>query len=215
MDDPGCDLRLLENTYRLFPRVNRAFSGWQRIYLRRIRPLLDPVRPFRLLDVGSGGGDVARALAGWARRDGVRLEVTATDPDPRAHAYAQRTPDPDVVLLSASTAELLAAGARYDLAVSNHVLHHLDELAGFLGDCAALAPRGLHNDIRRSGTALALYSVVTRPLASRSFLYDDGRLSIRRSYTAEELRRAVPATWRVEPARPFRLLVTRGMGTGA
>ena len=213
MDDPACDLRLLENTYRQFRVVNRALAGWGGIYRRRIRPLLSAERPFRLLDIGSGGGDVARALAGWARRDGVRLEVTATDPDPRAHDFASRTPDPDVVLLAESTSELVARGERFDLAVSNHVLHHLDdELPGFLADSEALAPRALHNDIRRSRAALALYTIATRPIASRSFLYDDGRLSIRRSYTADELRAVAPGGWRVEPAEPFRLLLLRGMG---
>lgn len=213
MDDPACDLELLESTYRQFRVVNRALAGWRGLYVRRIRPLLGYEPPFRLLDIGSGGGDVARALARWARGDGVRLEITAIDPDPRAHSFASRTPDPDVELRAESTGGLLARGERFDLAISNHVLHHLDEaLPTFLADSAALAPRVLHNDIRRSGTALALYTVATRPLAKRSFLYDDGRLSIRRSYTADELRALVPDGWRVETAAPFRLLLTRGMG---
>ena len=211
MDDPACDLRLLENTYRQFRTVNRALAGWRGIYLRRIRPLLGADRTFRLLDIGSGGGDVARSLAGWARRDRLPLSVTAADPDPRAHAFAARTPDPDVELLSASTGELVEAGARFDLAVSNHVLHHLDELGPFLADSARLAPRALHNDIRRSPVALGLYTVATRPVAARSFLYDDGRLSIRRSYTAAELVAAAPPGWRVERAAPFRLLLSRGL----
>ncbi len=215
MDDPACDLSLLESTYRQFRVVNRVLAGWGRIYRRRIRPLLSARAPFRLLDIGSGGGDVARALAGWARRDGLRLEVTAIDPDARAHAFASRTPDPDVVLRAASTAELVGAGERFDLAVSNHVLHHLDELAPFLADSARLAPRALHNDIRRSSTALALYTLATRPVARRSFLYDDGRLSIRRSYTAAELAEAAPAGWHVETATPFRLLLVRGLGEGS
>jgi hypothetical protein len=52
---------------------------------------------------------------------------------------------------------------------------------------------------------------VTWPAARRSFLYADGRLSIRRSYTVDELRAAAPAGWQVEAARPFRVLLTRGL----
>jgi 2-polyprenyl-3-methyl-5-hydroxy-6-metoxy-1,4-benzoquinol methylase len=211
MDDPACDPRLLDNTYRLFGPVNRAVSGWRALYRSRIRPLLDASHPFRLLDIGSGGGDIARSLAGWARRDGLALEVTAADPDERAHAFAARVPHPGVELRRAWAVELADAGERFDLVVSNHVLHHLDDVRGFLAECERLAPRALHDDIRRSSLALALYTAVTWPAARRSFLYADGRLSIRRSYTVDELRAAAPAGWQVEAARPFRVLLTRGL----
>jgi len=214
MDDPACDARRLDTTYRLFGPVNRLVSGWRGLYRDRIRPLLaahPASRPFRLLDVGSGGGDIARSLAGWARRDALALEVTAIDPDERAVAFAARVPHPGVELRRAWAAELAGAGERFDLVVSNHVLHHLDDLPGFLAESARLAPRVLHSDIRRSSLALALYSAVTWPTARRSFLFADGRLSIRRSYTADELHALAPAGWRAEAASPFRVLVSRGM----
>ncbi len=208
MDDPACDPRLLENTYRRFRLVNRLVAGWRLLYRHRIRPLLSPSRPFALLDIGSGGADVARALADRARRDGLRLEVTAADPDERAHAFASAAPHPGVALRRASAEQLVDEGARFDLVVSNHVLHHLDELPGFLAACARLAPRALHNDIRRSPAALALYTAAVWPIAAGSFLYGDGCASIRRSYTVAELRAAAPPGWRVEAARPFRVLLT-------
>jgi 2-polyprenyl-3-methyl-5-hydroxy-6-metoxy-1,4-benzoquinol methylase len=214
MDDPACDARLLESTYRLFGPVNRVVSGWRGLYRRRIRPLLGVSRPFRLLDLGSGGGDIARSLAGWARDDGLLLEVTAADPDGRAHAFAQAVPHPGVELRCAWAAELADAGERYDLVVSNHVLHHLDDVRGFLAECERLAPRALHSDIRRSALAYGLYSAATWPWARSSFLYADGRLSIRRSFTLDELRAVAPAGWRVEAGRPFRVLLTRGWRAG-
>lgn len=212
MDDPACDPQLLASTYRLFGPMNRVVSGWGGLYRRRIRGLLHPERPFRLLDLGSGGGDIARSLAGWARRDGLRLAVTAADPDERAHAFASGVPHPDVQLRRLSGAQLADAGERFDLVVSNHVLHHLDALPEFLAESARLAPRALHSDIRRSALGYALYSAAAWPWARGSFLFADGRLSIRRSYTPGELRAVVPAGWHVEAASPFRVLVTRGMG---
>lgn len=217
MDDPDCDLRRLERTYALFGPMNRVVSGWRGLYRARIRPLLHPERPFRLLDLGSGGGDIARSLAGWARRDGLRLAVTATDPDERAHAFASSAPHPGVEVLRRRGSELADAGERFDLVVSNHVLHHLHEardLPAFLAESERLAPRVLHSDIRRSPLAYGLYTAATWPWARSSFLFADGRLSIRRSFTPGELRAAVPAGWRVEAVRPFRLLLTRGWGEG-
>src|SRR5690606_12688552 len=73
MDDPDCDRRMLDRTYRRFTYVNAVVSGWRATYRDVIRPLLSPTEPRTLLDVGCGGGDLSRALARWARRDGVRL----------------------------------------------------------------------------------------------------------------------------------------------
>ncbi|NHC44234.1 class I SAM-dependent methyltransferase [Motilibacter aurantiacus] len=212
MDDPACDLRLLRSTYAQFRLVNRAVSGWRRVYVRRLRPLLSADRPTSLLDIGFGGGDVPRALAGWARRDGLLLDVTAIDPDERACAFAAATPSPDVLFLQATSSDLVAAGERFDLVVSNHLLHHLDGpgLAGLLADSAALARRlVVHNDIERSPLAYAAWSAATFPLRGRSFVHVDGRLSIRRSYRRSELAAHVPDGWSVERQRPYRLLLVQ------
>ncbi|AZZ56796.1 class I SAM-dependent methyltransferase [Rathayibacter iranicus] len=214
MDDPDCDRALLDATYARFGTVNRLVAGWRGLYRSRVRPLLlRSDAPFRLLDIGSGGGDVARALAGWAREDGLRLSITAVDPDERASAFATSTPAPaGVEFRLASSTDLVAEGARFDLVTSNHVLHHLSPqaLAALLRDSERLAPRALHNDIERSRLAYTAYLLATRPLAAGSFLHYDGSLSVRRSFTAAELRAVAPEGWRVERAVPYRLLLTRG-----
>ncbi|GMA31344.1 hypothetical protein GCM10025875_13360 [Litorihabitans aurantiacus] len=214
MDDPACDAEGLRRTYRAFVVINRVLAGWRRVYVRRIRPLLSADTVTTLLDVGSGGGDVARSLARWAARDGLRLEVTGIDPDARAIAYATSRPAlPDLTFERAHSGDLVARGARFDVVISNHVLHHLDPAArdGLLADSAVLARRlVVHGDIARSRRAYAAYWVATLPLvragrASAPFVRDDGLISIRRSYTARELAAVLPAGWRVERA-PFRVL---------
>lgn len=211
MDDPDCDPRKLANTYRHFGAVNAAVSGWRATYRHRIRPLLRTDRPTTLLDVGSGGGDLAVRLRAWARRDGLVLEVTGIDPDERAFAFASsRAPVEGVRFLRASTSELIAAGERADIVVSNHVLHHLapDELLALLDDSARLARRTVvHADITRNRLAYAAFSVATAPFFRDSFIREDGLLSIRRSYRPRELRELVPAGWRLETPSPFRYLL--------
>jgi 2-polyprenyl-3-methyl-5-hydroxy-6-metoxy-1,4-benzoquinol methylase len=210
MDDPGCDLDRLERTYRQFTAVNRLVSGWRRLYRRRIRPLLDADRPTTLLDVGFGGGDISRALARWAARDRLLLRTTAIDPDGRALRHVRRLPDAGVRFEQASSADLVARGDRYDVVISNHLLHHLDagELSALLADSRALSRRlVLHNDLARARAGYGLYAAVTLPFARRSFVHQDGLLSIRRSYRPAELRAAVPPGWRVTPMFPQRLLL--------
>lgn len=210
MDDPGCDSQRLARTYADFRVVNRLVSGWAGVYRRRIRPLLSEGRATSLLDIGSGGGDVARALAGWAERDGLPLEITATDPDPRAHRFAAARPGAGVRYRCASSGELVDEGARFDIVLSNHLLHHLEpsELPQLLGDSRELA-RSLvvHNDIERGRLAYAAWSAVTLPVARRSFIRPDGLRSIRRSYRAGELAVAAGPGRTVRRHFPHRLLL--------
>lgn len=211
MDLPGCDPVRLDRTYAQFSVVNRAVAGWRGIYRTHIRPALSPTSPTTLLDVGCGGGDVPLLLARWARREGRRLEITAIDPDHRAFEFARRRRHaPGVTFRQASTAELVAEGLRFDVVISNHVLHHLDSagLPQFLAESALLSSGTvIHNDIHRSPAAYALFYAASW-LFPGSYIRQDGLTSIRRSYTTAELQAAAPPGWSVARRSPFRNLLT-------
>jgi 2-polyprenyl-3-methyl-5-hydroxy-6-metoxy-1,4-benzoquinol methylase len=210
MDEPSCDRETLFRTYAAFPRVNRVVSGWRKTYVSQIRPRFSgPVQS--LVDIGSGGGDLARALVGWARDDGVRLDVTAVDPDPRSFDYVQTLPPVDgIVFRRCSSTDLADEGARFDFVTSNHVLHHLGaaELGAVFADSERLARRAvIHSDIRRSAAAYLLFSAFTAAGFRGSFIREDGLLSIRRSYRLEELAALAPRGWTVRAQAPHRLLL--------
>lgn len=214
MDAPDADRRMLERTYARFAAVNTVVSPWRAEYRREILPRADR-GALRVLDVGAGGADLARALARRLRRDGRVARITALDPDPRAVAWASAH-DGGAGLrhLCGVTGDLVDAGAQFDVVLSNHMLHHLadHEVRGLLSDTERLlAPGGvaLHHDLVRSPAAHLLFDVVTRPLAGNllagSFIRDDGLTSIRRSRTCAELSALAPAGWTVRSSMPARL----------
>jgi 2-polyprenyl-3-methyl-5-hydroxy-6-metoxy-1,4-benzoquinol methylase len=210
MDDPACDLRLLENTYVQFATLNQLIAGWASVYRTWIRPRLRR-GPATVLDIGCGGGDVLRLLSRLANRDGLVLLGTGIDADARAIAFASRT-DPakalGIELLPHGSNDLVREGRTFDFVISNHVLHHLDadSMTQFLSDSETLAKKAVvHNDIRRHDLGYAGFEILS--LAFRdSFIRPDGKTSIRRSYTRDELSAALPDGWTAHTLFPFRLL---------
>ena len=211
MDLPDCDPVQLKRTYAQFPLINAVVSGWRRNYRRFVRPVLAAQGGGTVLDIGAGGGDLARALARWAHRDGLAVQVTGIDPDPRAHAYASSRPAvPGLSFRAALSSDLVAECAVFDVVLSNHVLHHLDTGAfqGILADSEKLAGTlALHSDIARSPWAYGLFSAGTLPFFHGSFIRADGLTSIRRSYTAPELAAAAPAGWETRRQHPWQNLL--------
>lgn len=239
MDRPDCDLDALHRTYRGFGVVNPVVAGWQLTYRALIRPLLvahagssgrgithgnrhGSTRPVTVLDIGSGGGDVARALLRRATADGFTVHVTALEPDARAHAWvAGRQRVPGLENRRGTSGDLVREGRRFDVVLSNHLLHHLDPggLEAVLADSEALAMRrAIHSDIRRSPVAYALFSAgagLGTPLYPGSFIRADGLASIRRSYTPDELATVLRPGWRVRAQAPWRNLAVWDSGWDA
>lgn len=215
MDDPEADARMLARTYGRFGFVNALVSRPGTLYRRDIRPRAARARPLRILDVGAGGGDFCRLLAQRLRRDGFVAEITALDADERAIRWASaHDRGAGIRYRRALTTELVAEGDVFDIVLSNHVLHHLDEteLQVVLDDSVRLtAPGGLvsHHDIARSRMAQVLFAAVTWPLAhtvlADSFIREDGLISIRRSHTVAELAAIAPPGWMVRGGVPSRL----------
>ncbi len=215
MDDPHADARKLARTYGRFGFVNALVSRPGAFYRRDIRPRALRSRSLRILDVGAGGGDLCRLLARRLRHEELDAEITALDVDERAIRWASaHDRGAGIRYRRALTTELVAAGETYDVVLSNHVLHHLDdaELRTVLSDSVQLAaPDGLvsHHDIARSRTAHALFAAATWPvsgtLLADSFIREDGLISIRRSYTVSELAAIAPSGWIVSGGVPARL----------
>lgn len=221
MDDPACDPARLAATLRRFDVVNRLFAGWGTVYRRHLGPYLGSLgRPARVLDIGSGGGDLPVRLARRAARDGLDVSWTGIDPDPRAHAIAiERGAPANVTFRVADADDLAAEGAVFDVVFSNHVLHHVGSSAAAFAEASRALSRGLvlHGDIERNRWAFGLYAIGITPLAPGTFLRTDGLRSIRRSFTRDELQRELDAhangAWAVGTHAPFRLLaMSRGRG---
>ena len=223
MDRPDADPELLSNTYGQFSVINRLLSGWKTIYQREIRPTARELnRPVRILDIGCGGGDILFTLHQMCKKDGIVAELTGIDPDKRSIDFASGRVSDGAIRFFHQTAsehafeqaselatELANSGERYDYVISNHLLHHLqdEEVRKLASDACDLAlHQVIFNDISRSAIGYLLFQVTTPLLFRRSFISKDGLISIRRSFTRDELAQLLGEKWSVRPMVPFRLL---------
>jgi 2-polyprenyl-3-methyl-5-hydroxy-6-metoxy-1,4-benzoquinol methylase len=229
MDRPDCDPVRLERTYRAFGVVNRWIGRWGTLVRRFVLPLLEAHAaagcgaPFRILDVGSGGGDVLRRIRTLTAGMGVPMELVGVDPDPRAIRMAAslgrsglgaHAGSPAIQWVRGRVEDLSAQGQRFDVVVSNHVLHHLSDaaLSPFLRTLEMLATRRIIvTDIVRSRAGYVGFALASRILFPGTFIHPDGLLSIRRSFRPHEIQPYLPAGWRVETLVPYRLVLTRDL----
>jgi ubiquinone/menaquinone biosynthesis C-methylase UbiE len=201
LDDPGADPALVRAELKDLTLLNRWFGG-TRAVIGALLPLLPggPDATCTLLDVGTGSGDIPRAVARAAARRGVRVITIGLDRSPLAARLAAR----DGLATVVSDGGLLPLASRsVDFVVASQVLHHLPpELAArWIRECDRVARRAVViADLRRARMAMAAMWAVSFPLGLHPATRHDAVVSLQRGYTVrefEELLRAAGVTPRV------------------
>lgn len=180
---------------------------------------LPPDGPVRLLDVGTGNGRLLRRVAARIRDTGRDCRGVGIEIDPAtlaiAGAEARAAPSPRSTFIRADALRLPLADRSVDVAVCILTLHHFPDDAAVallreMGRVARVAV--VVSDLRRSlpawwGARLLAATVWRANPVTRH----DGPLSVRRSFTVDELealgRAAGLGSVRVRPAPLFRLVL--------
>lgn len=218
MDQPGLDPVLHDQALVGLRRVNRISRTATRLW----RPLDYLAKelagtPLRILDVASGGGDVAIGLAAEARRRNVPVEIEGCDISARAVEYAQaearRTGMNHVRFFNLNVLED-AFPNKYDVLICSLFLHHLDEADAvrLLSKMAEAAGRLLLvDDLRRTRSGYALAWLGSQLLSRSPIVHVDGPRSVRAAFTLEEAARLADRAglkgYRIEPHWPQRFLL--------
>jgi len=221
MDDEAVDYPTLRACLVDLAKVNRwtlahgptlAFlSGLNR------RGLWPNDRPLRLLDVGSGYGDLIRTVDRWAARRGLAIELTGIDLSPWSErAAAEATPPGRPIAWV--TADVFDDERPADVIVSSLFTHHLPDatIVRFLRMMEARAQIGWFiNDLHRHPLPYGGFAALSKLMGWHPFVQHDGPVSIARAFTAADWvvliadaglsGDAVRVAWRF----PFRLCVAR------
>jgi SAM-dependent methyltransferase len=173
LDDPNVPDELVERAYRDMAAIHHLL-GDVRFLVRAIR--CDPEPVGRILDVGCGTGLVLERVG---RALGV--DVVGVDIRPRHSVCA-----PIPILRADACVEPLPVA---DVAFCMYLSHHLSalDLIRLIRNAGRYCRRFILLDLVRHPLPLALFRMFVAPLVCKIDA-EDGRRSIRRSYTPSELR---------------------------
>jgi SAM-dependent methyltransferase len=219
MDEP-CSRDEMRACLRDLEKVNRWFLAY-----RPVLHWLDSLNleqrsgPLRIVDVGSGYGDLLRRIERWANERRIDVKLTGYDLNPDAVAIAAQAGG------TASTIEWHAADAfsldgreRIDLVVSSQFTHHLVEsdIVRFLQWMEEKAQVSWFiNDLSRAPVPYWLFKWFAMTVGLHRFVQHDGPVSIRRAFVADDWRRMCAAAGLdeqdivIESWAPARLCVSR------
>jgi SAM-dependent methyltransferase len=218
MDQPDLDPREHAKALRGLARINllsrTGAAPWSKIARVARR---NPGRPLRVLDVASGGGDLALALAARARRAGIDVQVEGCDISPTAVGIAQARAHAKNMSVRFFVWDALsdALPEGYDVVACSLFLHHLDDsqaegLLRRMSDAAGQLV--LVDDLIRGRLGYALALLACYGLSRSRVVRFDGPASVEGAYTGEEAkalaRRAGMAAAKVERHWPQRFLLS-------
>ncbi len=193
LDDLTADPARVALSLENIARSNRWFGG-QSAVVDALDLLLarEPVgRTLTLLDVGTGAGDLPRAAVAWGRAHGIAIRPLGLERHPVAARLARAA---GLATILASGESLPLRPRSVDLVLVSQVAHHLEPAAleVLMRECDRVARRTvIVADLRRSIVAGGLFWIGSRLLGFDASTRTDGQLSIRRGFSAAELRQAL------------------------
>jgi len=213
LDDPSVPIGTRKELLIELDRSNRKFGTYQS-FVQRFHRFLEegalarlPV-PCRILEIGSGSGDLVHQISEWADARGIAFEFHLMDIDPQILAWAQARLAQRGISVHVHVAgdQHLAQfeNGEFDFIYSMHVLHHIqpyERLKSAMHEAVRVARRGIFMvDFDRR-----FYGVTMARLWNRAHHIDkriakDGVISLRRAYSNREVRdlcRALQPTWQV------------------
>jgi len=176
-----------------------------------------PKQPLRIVDVGSGGGDLLRHVERWAARRGIEVKLTGIDLNPYA-ARAAREFTPRHSAIAWLTGDAFAYVEPVDVVLSSLFTHHLEEaeIVRFLTWSETVTQRGWFvNDLCREEVPFQLFGFLAKVMRWHRFVQHDGPVSFRRSFREDDWERmlaeaGIPSSQvRLVRRTPGRLCVDR------
>ena len=194
MDDLHCEGEVVDQTLRELEVINKWLGG-NHVTINGLQRLITGCkdRPDRLVivDIGCGGGDMLKLVAGWARRNKLEVDLVGVDANPNIIRYAEKNtfafPEIRYLTLDIFSAEFKAL--KYDVLLATLFTHHFEDgqLAQLLSQVQRQARLGVViNDLHRHWFAFYSIKMLTRLFSKSAMVRNDAAVSVLRAFLKKE-----------------------------
>ena len=213
--DGDCSYEDFRDCLHSLKNVNRWLLGYRPTLTWLDRLPRGLCAPMHIADVGSGGGDFLRQIAGWARRHTIAVQLTGIDLNPyAARAAAESTPKELGIEWITGDALEYRLKRPVDIVVNSLLAHHLEDeqIVALLRWMETTVQVGWFiNDLERAEWSYRMFNWVPwHPIVRH-----DGPVSFRRAFRKNDWVRLLTAAGvpleavTLEHWRPGRLCVGR------
>lgn len=195
MDDFAMEGEVLRDALDKIASINKLLGG-NTVTLEGVEWLLrgEADREISILDVGCGNGDMLRVLAEYARKKGLRFQLSGLDANEFTIGHARELSSgyDNISYVCADIFDEIKQERVYDVILCTLTLHHFKDEAmlqlmeGFIRK----ANLGIVvNDLHRSAVAYYLFKLICFVFGLNSMSRDDGLTSILRGFKHQDLLR--------------------------
>ena len=194
MDDFAMEGDELRDALDKIAVINQWLGG-NKITIDGIRELVKnhpKNKAISILDIGCGNGDMCRAIADFARQEGLNATVVGVDANLYTIQYARQLslnyPGVSYEVMNVFKPEF--ASLTYDIAVCTLTLHHFsnDEILALMALLVKKARLGVViNDLQRSIVAYRLFQLICFVFRLNNMSREDGLTSILRGFKRHDL----------------------------
>lgn len=170
--------------------VNRFLGGYN-VILDALNKLEIKKEPLRIIDLGSGGGDMLRAVSAWAEKKNIKIVMIGLDKNPVMTEFAAKISlyNSNISYQTMDVLDPELKNMKADICMSSLFCHHFDndQLVRLLKHMKEVAGSAIIiNDLQRHWFAYYAIKVLTAIFSGTYLVKYDAPLSVARSLTKKE-----------------------------
>jgi 2-polyprenyl-3-methyl-5-hydroxy-6-metoxy-1,4-benzoquinol methylase len=188
LDQPNISTKDLHQNLHELDVINRLLGG-HAATLKGIKKIIgnNAHKTWRIIDLGCGGGDSLRAIAKWAYKKNLKVELKGVDLLEDAIVYAKANSEGfDIDFIQSDFKEVKSGS--FDIAISSLFCHHLydETLRSLIETKLRLAKHAVINDLHRHFLAYYSIKLLTSVFSKSHLVKHDACLSVARGFKRKD-----------------------------
>lgn len=190
MDQPGVPPAEIHIALKELEIINRLLGGYA-VMSDALKKFCIKGKVLKVVDIGSGGGDMIRACSRWAFNKNYPVMFCGIDMNPEMTRYSIRKtrPHPSVQFITMNVFDPALNNLEADIFMNSLFCHHFDtpDLEKLVRILYINAKVGvIINDLHRHWFAYHSIKIITALFSRSSLVKYDGPVSVLRSLTRNE-----------------------------